>query len=136
LQESHKTENLQNAIGMFERALENDGQYALAHAGLGEAYWQLFVRTSDPGFVDKAVESCQRALESNDQLVEVHVTLGHINGGTGKYEEAVKNYTAALEVDARNADAFAGLAGVDADSRFGTVFDTRDRTAHGASGAL
>lgn len=112
LLESHKTENLENAIAMFQRALEDDDQYALAHAGLGEAYWRKYERTSNPEWVGRAVGSCQKAIKSNDQLVEVHVTLGIVNSGTGNYEEAVENFETALDLDPRNAAAFGGLARV------------------------
>ena len=36
------TENVDKAIKLFQQALSRDARYALAHAGLGEAYWRKF----------------------------------------------------------------------------------------------
>ena len=41
-------ENVDKAIELFPQAIREDPRYALAHAGLGEAYWRKYQRTTDP----------------------------------------------------------------------------------------
>lgn len=53
LQDFHKPENLQSAVTVFQHALERDPNYALAYAGLGEAYWQQFLLTHETGWVER-----------------------------------------------------------------------------------
>jgi serine/threonine-protein kinase len=109
LQRYENPENIDTAIGMFERALAEDSLYALAFAGLGEAYWHKYKTTSDTQWVARAVEYCQRAVTINDQLAPVHVTLGIIHRGTGEYEQAVEKLRQAVAIDARNDNAYREL---------------------------
>jgi serine/threonine protein kinase len=68
--------NVDQAISFFERALKEDPQYALAYAGLGEAYWHKYGPTKDAKWVEEAVRYCQKALKFDNHLAEVAVTLG------------------------------------------------------------
>src|SRR5262249_4085385 len=42
LQNFDKPENIEKAENVFERALQIDPNYALAYAGLGDAYWKKY----------------------------------------------------------------------------------------------
>lgn len=106
-----RVENISMAIGLFERALKEDSAYALAYAGLGEAYWRKYDATKDVHWIDLAVKNGRRAVELNDQLPPAHITLGMIYKGTGRYEDAVKEFLRTLEFDSLNADAHRELAG-------------------------
>jgi tetratricopeptide (TPR) repeat protein len=110
LQRSDKTDNIHLAISLFERALEMDGEYALGYAGLAESYRRLYDRTTDSKWIDLALSNCERALELNSHLPKVLVTAGQVYGDIGKYKEALASFSAALNVDARNSEAFEGLA--------------------------
>ena len=110
LQRYERVENLDHAIRLFERALEEDPGYALAHAGLGEAYWRRFEATQDERWVARAVEHSEHALALDPQLAPVHVTLGLIYTGTGRAGEALAKFEHALEIDPSNATAVRGLA--------------------------
>lgn len=110
LQDYQDPENIERAISLFERAIELDPQYTLAYAGLGEAYWRMYDETRDAKWVDRAIEYAERAKNLNNSLPAVHVTLGMIQRGTGRYDEAVISYKKALELDAEHADAYRGLA--------------------------
>ncbi len=101
---------IDTAIDLFRKALVADPQYALAHAGLGEAYWRMYKITKESKWVDQAIKSSLKALEINDQLAQVHVTLGMIHEGTGQYNEAVEEFQKALQLDPVNYDACHGLA--------------------------
>jgi tetratricopeptide (TPR) repeat protein len=111
LAELHRKGNIDFAIQQFEKAVNEDSSYALAYAGLGEAYWRKYELTKDLQWTGKATGCCIRAVELNSQLPQVRMTLALIYAGTGKYEEAVSAYQAILEKDASNVDAQRGLAG-------------------------
>ncbi|MDX1488766.1 MAG: protein kinase, partial [Acidiferrobacterales bacterium] len=64
-------EEVELAIDHFRKAIDVDPDFALAYAGLGEAYWQKFRRTDDVQWVDDAIEHSQHALRLNDRLAPV-----------------------------------------------------------------
>ncbi|HSK17602.1 MAG TPA: BTAD domain-containing putative transcriptional regulator [Longimicrobiales bacterium] len=72
--------SLRAAAEFFQQAVDRAPAYALAHAGLGDAYAVLgfydFVppRTAFPS----AAAAARRALELNPSLVEPHATLGYV----------------------------------------------------------
>ncbi len=110
LQRYEKPESLDLAAASFQRALEQDPSYTLAYAGLGETYWRRYNLTRSQEWIDLARRSCKRAAELNDLLAPVHVTLGMINQGTGRYEDAVAAFEVALKLDPVSVDAYRGLA--------------------------
>jgi len=110
LQDYQKSENVENAIKMFHRALERDPRYALAYAGLGEAYWWEFRNTRNPQWVQPAVEACQQAASINDRLAAAQVCLGTVHIGTGRYEQARKEFQQALALEPTSDQAYRGLA--------------------------
>src|SRR5258705_5066506 len=79
------------AISLFNLALGRVRHYALAEAGLGEAYWRKYEQTKDTQWAEQAKKSSAAAIGLNDKLAQVYVTLGMIHTGTGRYEEAVLN---------------------------------------------
>lgn len=99
-------EEVELAIDLFRKAIDVDANFALAYAGLGEAYWQKFRRTDDVQWVDDAIEHSQYALRLNDRLAPVYITLGIIQSGQGHYEDALASYQQALEIDPFNAEAY------------------------------
>ncbi len=100
----------QKAAELFKQALALDPGFALAQAGLANAYLELFFWKKDPRLVDEAAASARRAAELNDRLAEVHATLGEIFRTTGKYEDSAREFQRALELDPRSSSAFGGLA--------------------------
>jgi serine/threonine protein kinase/tetratricopeptide (TPR) repeat protein len=109
-QRFEQRENLDSAIILFQQALEEDPLYALAYAGLGEAYWHKYEVSKDPQWVEQAIHNSRRAVEINDQLAPVHVTMGLIRYGTGRYEEALLEFRQALKIDSVSHEAYRGLA--------------------------
>ena len=101
--------NIDTAIALLHRAVELDPTYAVAVAALGQAYWNKYSVETDPRWEELAVYNSQRALELDDQVAVVHVTLGLIYNGTGRYEQAVEEYNEALHLDSTNRAAFKGL---------------------------
>ncbi len=110
LQRSEEHASVDRAIGAFRAALALDSAFALAHAGLGQAYWRKFESTRAPVWIDRAVAQVQRASDLNPTLAQVHITEGLIYTGTGNYAQAIRNFTRALTSDPANAEAYRGLA--------------------------
>jgi tetratricopeptide (TPR) repeat protein len=110
LQNYNQLASLDAAIGSFNLALQEDHDYALAYAGLGEAYWRKYQFTRDSQWVGPARTNCERAVELNNQLSPVYVTLGIIHEGTGEYADAVTEFRRALDLDPLSVSAYNGLA--------------------------
>jgi tetratricopeptide (TPR) repeat protein len=73
-------DSLKKSIDHFNIAIENDPQYALAFAGLADAYIILgLYGTSPPKFVmPKAKAAAKKAIEIDPDLPEAHTSLGCI----------------------------------------------------------
>ncbi len=91
------------SLSMFEAALEEDPDFVLAEAGMGEAYWKRYTITKVPEWAERAIAHVERALQRNDRLAQVHAALGYIYDGQGLYAEAVEAYTRALDIEPRAA---------------------------------
>ena len=72
-------EDLLTAIRLYERAIEEDRKYALAHAGLADAYSTLGLRSYIAPIEGrrKAEEAARKALALDDNLAEAHAALGY-----------------------------------------------------------
>jgi len=105
-----KSENIDSAITLFERALGLDPRYALAHAGLGEAYWWKYWRTKDTAWVEKARLACEEAGKLDATLAAAHLCLGTLYNGRGQHERALAEFQRVLEREPSSGDAHRGLA--------------------------
>jgi len=73
------TEWIRRAVEHFEQAIALDPRFALAHAGLADAYAFLASSTGEQPpaeFYPKAAAAARRALELDDTLAEAHTSLG------------------------------------------------------------
>jgi serine/threonine protein kinase/tetratricopeptide (TPR) repeat protein len=98
-------ENIDYAIQMFEEALSLDKSFALAYAGLGEAYWQKYQITYDSAWIDAAITASDHALVLDANQAQVHISLGIIYHGTGKIDSAVQAFERAIELQPAGDDA-------------------------------
>ncbi len=105
-----RSENIDNAIAAFKRAVAMDSSNVLAYAGLAEAYWRRYDIVKDRSSLDAALEKGQQALQLNDQVAAVHITMGMIQVGQGQYELAETEFTKALNLEPLSADANRELA--------------------------
>jgi TolB-like protein/Tfp pilus assembly protein PilF/tRNA A-37 threonylcarbamoyl transferase component Bud32 len=73
-------EGLRQAIERFERAVELDPEYAIAHAELADCYSLLnwYVEPPPQGAWQRAKEAAIRAVESDPNLAEAHASLGFV----------------------------------------------------------
>lgn len=100
--------DLKAAINSFNDAIAKDPNYALAYAGLADAYSLLsdYAGAAPDEAYPKAKESALKALELDDQLAEAHTALAYVNmyyywdwqGAENEYRRAVTinpNYASA-----------------------------------------
>ncbi len=111
LQNYDRVENLDSAVQVFERALAIDPDYALAYAGLGDAYWKKYRSNKEPSWIEKSRQACLQASRLDSKLSSAHSCLGTLSAGTGSYQEAAREFERAVETEPTNDDAFRGLAG-------------------------
>ena len=102
-------ENVDYAIQMFEEALRLDTSFALAYAGLGEAYWQKYQITYDSAWIDAALTASDHALVLDANQAQVHISLGIIYHGTGKIDSAVQAFERAIELQPASDDGYKWL---------------------------
>jgi len=112
LQRYDKPGNPDLAISALNSEVEKDHRFALGYATLGEAYRLKFLMVHDPASVEQAFANCRKALEIDDRLPAVHVTLGKLQTTLGKNELALQEFQKALDINPRDAGALMGLAGV------------------------
>ena len=135
LQRYELEENVDRAINAFERAVVRDPQYALAFAGLGEAYCRKYGNSMDTKWVTEAIRNGERAVALNARLTPVRVALGMIYRLTGEYENAITELREVLSLDPGSAAAYreiaaaysrAGMLG-EAESAYRTAIELRPR---------
>ena len=67
LERSDRDIDVDRAVSTFRLALELDADYALAHAGLGVAYFRKYGQTNQPSLASQAAAECQAAVELDEQ---------------------------------------------------------------------
>jgi serine/threonine protein kinase len=110
-------EGFRKAAESFELAIVADPTYALAYAGLSDAYGVMgyYGLVSMPTAMAKARANARKALELDDRLAEAHVTMafGHLFDDWS-WEKAEKAFQQAITLNPRLATAhsFYGLFSV------------------------
>ncbi|MGB2696798.1 MAG: tetratricopeptide repeat protein, partial [Candidatus Zixiibacteriota bacterium] len=94
-------EQLMKAIEYFEKAIELDPSYALAYAGLADAYSVLPSNIGYPAeeAFPKAKEAAEKAVQLDDKLAEAHASMGLVLANEGSLDEAEKEYKKAIELN-------------------------------------
>lgn len=94
-------ENNRAAEQLLLQTVKIDPQFAAAHAALAEVYVQRFYNWYDRDrvWLKKASEIIDVAYQLNDQLPEVHCTMGQLLYLGGKYEEAMDEVQKAIRLD-------------------------------------
>ena len=77
------------AVNLYEQAISKDNRFALAYAGMADAYLYLYSAKKDSTWVDKALGAAQQGQGLNDELPEVHIALGSVYTITGKTAQAI-----------------------------------------------
>ncbi len=120
LRRYERLENVEIAISMLRRSIEEDPTYAKAQATLAEAYWYKYNATLDPQWAEQAKIAVKAATSLNSQLPEVQLAIANLNLRTGSYPEATSQFQRLIESDPENVDAYLGL---------GKAYDLQGQTA-------
>jgi eukaryotic-like serine/threonine-protein kinase len=110
LQNYQTLENILEAIEYFDLATLADDRFALAYAGLGEAYMRRYLETRETEWVHPAIENARFALELDDANPNIHRTLAIINRETGNFEQARETLENLVQLNTANAFAINELA--------------------------
>jgi DNA-binding winged helix-turn-helix (wHTH) protein/Flp pilus assembly protein TadD len=83
-------QSLQEAQALFEQAIALDGDYAMAHAGLGATCALRNISRRNPDDLKKAHLHLRKALELDAELAEPHPWLCYVYIRLGRLEEALE----------------------------------------------
>jgi eukaryotic-like serine/threonine-protein kinase len=101
--------NVEAALNYYDQALQKDPGFALAYAGLADASRLMYFAKRDHVWAEKALEAAQQAQRLDDNLPEVHFSLGSVYDATGKTTEAIAELRRALELAPNSDDAYRRL---------------------------
>ena len=71
-------ESMGKAVHYFQQAIDKDPTYALAYAGLADAYHELSDSSPPREMMPRAKAAAMRALELDDSLADAHAALGWV----------------------------------------------------------
>ena len=103
-------QNVDRAIDIFERAIAKDKSFALAHAGLGEAYWEKYRATKDPSWTSRATSAILEAIRIDPRNPQLHLSLALVYHNTGNLEGALSEVRQTLAEQPSNDEAHRRLA--------------------------
>jgi tetratricopeptide (TPR) repeat protein len=105
-----KDDNLDTAIGQFQKAIELDPDFALAYARLAGALRMKYSISREDVWLDDAIKNANIAASLNSDLAPVHVALGRIHTTQGNYDLAFAALKRALQIDPNDAEANQAMA--------------------------
>jgi tetratricopeptide (TPR) repeat protein len=118
LQRSYKDANIDAAAKGFQQVLQQDPSFALAAAGLGNAWFLQYRNTKDPKLLDQARAETMKALQLDPKSAPPYVTLARMAAMQGQIAMARQQVQKALALDPHSAEAYGALAEIDqADGR-------------------
>jgi Ca-activated chloride channel homolog len=92
-----KTGKFEDAVKAFKEAIKLKPDYADAHLGLGDAYYQLYD-------FKKRLESYKQAVRYQPDSAVAHTNLADAYHDTGDYKKAITSYTEAIRLNPRAAE--------------------------------
>lgn len=109
LRNGHNQNEFQQAVGLFEQAIEKDPNFALAYSGLADSSISMYAETKESIWAQKATLAAERAEQISNNLPEVHLSLGSVYKITGKNTQAVSELKKALELAPNSDEAYRNL---------------------------
>jgi tetratricopeptide (TPR) repeat protein len=102
--------DIDDALGLFDRAIEKDTLFALAYAGKGQALNLKYNFTLDPSWIDESLKFTQKAIELNDQDAEVLRAYANTLVEKGELDEALDYYKRSLALDSSGFTIYSDMA--------------------------
>jgi serine/threonine protein kinase/tetratricopeptide (TPR) repeat protein len=99
------TGNIQAALAEFDVAIAADPTFALAHAGIAEAQWQMYLSTNDKVWAERAMQATKRALALEPDRPSVRYTAALTLFRGGQYAEARSEVERAIALQPNYEDA-------------------------------
>jgi tetratricopeptide (TPR) repeat protein len=109
LHNGHGQDAYKEAVGLFEKAIDKDANFALAYTGLADSSLRMYGATKDSIWAQKATLAAQQAERLSGNLPEVHLSLGSVYSTTGKNTQAVSELKRALELAPNSDEAYRSL---------------------------
>ena len=110
LERADQQPSIEEAIGLFNKALELEPNFALAHVGLGRAHLNLYQILKRQQDADLAEAHCRRAIELQPLMPHAWMTLGTLYTQLGKNDQALDELGKALARDPRNGQIYSRIA--------------------------
>jgi len=104
--------SLLDAIQFFDDALAIEKDFELASAGKCKGLIEFYQLTLSSNDFNSAEKNCSKILKSNSYQDEVFNSLGELYLVSGQFEDAERNFQAALTLNLDSVDALIGLARV------------------------
>jgi serine/threonine protein kinase/Tfp pilus assembly protein PilF len=102
-----KRASMDQAIEMFERAIQEDPGYALAYAGMADCYSYLYMYFDRSELnLHKALESAEKAMTLAPDLAEAHAAYGFAVSLSKRYNEAEEEFQKAIGLNPRLFEAY------------------------------
>jgi TolB-like protein/DNA-binding winged helix-turn-helix (wHTH) protein/Flp pilus assembly protein TadD len=104
--------SLKRASEYFRRAIDLDGRYALAYAGLAECHVMLlwFTNAEPREAMRQAREAALKAIELDDTLAEAHLALARAYGNDWDWQNSRREFERALALNPHSAEIFHAYA--------------------------
>jgi len=107
---AESVKDIDNALDLFDRAIEKDSLFALAYAGKGQALTLKYNFTLDPSWIDESLKFSRKAVELNDQDADVLRTIANALVEKGEFEEALDFYERSLALDSSGFTIYSDMA--------------------------
>jgi serine/threonine protein kinase/tetratricopeptide (TPR) repeat protein len=91
-------DQIKTVLGLYEKAIRIDPNFALAHASLADASLRMYRETREVSWIDKATTAAEQARKLDDHLPEAYLALGNIYRTTGRTDEAIKKFIHASQL--------------------------------------
>lgn len=106
----YTNDNNEKAIDLFSKAIRIDPAYALAYAGVADAYAQrVQLFGYEEAWLDSSIKMSKKAIVLEPKLAEGYKALGVIYALRGNFSAAIQEYKKAVELNPNYAPALANL---------------------------
>jgi tetratricopeptide (TPR) repeat protein/tRNA A-37 threonylcarbamoyl transferase component Bud32 len=102
--ESGRIEDFEEAVRLYNKAIDLDPNYALAYVNLGNVWEGRFVETKKPEDLATMVGYFRKAYEKDSSMAEVQVGWGWASFHQGEFDKAFACFQRALKIDPDGAE--------------------------------